>query len=175
MKIKTLMERAQIRSLGKMDNLVQEFFAEFQTMAELKQIARSAKQNIGLDTREYLLPAAAIELKGVFVKNHENNEGEFRAIKRLLHPPITNLLGFSKELKLVGFNLLFMSSSIINFGLTPSLFAFSSINAFDPILLSIQNKSKLGLNFNASKPIDPQPAPISQMIPFFGSSKSAKI
>ena len=68
-----------------------------------------------------------------------------------------------------------MSSSRINFGLTPSLFEFSSINAFEPILLSIQNKSKLGLNFNASKPIDPQPAPISQMTPFFGSSKSAKI
>ena len=68
-----------------------------------------------------------------------------------------------------------MSSSKINFGLTPSLFEFSSINAFEPILLSIQNKSKLGLNFNASKPIDPQPEPISQMTPFFGSSKSAKI
>ena len=61
-----------------------------------------------------------------------------------------------------------MSSSKINFGLTPSLFEFSSINAFDPILLSIQNKSKLGLNFNASKPIDPQPAPISQITPFLG-------
>ena len=59
-----------------------------------------------------------------------------------------------------------MSSSKINFGLTPSLFEFSSINAFEPILLSIQNKSKLGLNFNASKPIDPQPAPISQMTHF---------
>ena len=68
-----------------------------------------------------------------------------------------------------------MSSSRINFGLTSSLFEFSSINAFDPILLSIQIKSKLGLNFNASKPIDPQPAPISQMTPFFGSYKSAKI
>ena len=68
-----------------------------------------------------------------------------------------------------------MSSSKINFGLTSSLFEFSSINSFEPILLSIQNKSKLGLNFNASKPIDPQPAPISQMTPFFGSSKSAKI
>ena len=68
-----------------------------------------------------------------------------------------------------------MSSSKINFGLTPSLFEFSRINSFDPILLSIQNKSKLGLNFNASKPIDPQPAPISQITPFFGSSKSANI
>ena len=68
-----------------------------------------------------------------------------------------------------------MSSSKINFGLTPKPFEFSSINDFEPILLSIQNKSKLGLNFNASKPIDPQPAPISQMTPFFGSSKSAKI
>ena len=68
-----------------------------------------------------------------------------------------------------------MSSSRINFGLTPSLFEFSNINAFEPILLSIQNKSKLGLNLNASKPIDPQPAPISQMTPFLGSSRSAKI
>jgi len=39
----------------------------------------------------------------------------------------------------------------------------------------MQNKSKLGLNFNASKPIDPQPAPISQITPFSGRSKSAKI
>ena len=68
-----------------------------------------------------------------------------------------------------------MSSSKINFGLTPSLFEFSIINAFEPILLSIQIKFKLGLNFNASKPIDPQPAPISQMTPFLGSSRSAKI
>ena len=68
-----------------------------------------------------------------------------------------------------------MSSSKINFGLTPSLFEFSIINDFEPILLSIQNKSKLGLNFNASKPIYPQPAPISQMTPFLGSSRSANI
>jgi len=68
-----------------------------------------------------------------------------------------------------------MSSSKINFGLTLSLLEFSNINPFEPILLSIQNKSKPGLNFNASKPIDPQPAPISQITPFFGSSKSAKI
>ena len=68
-----------------------------------------------------------------------------------------------------------MSSSKMNLGFTPSLFEFSSINALAPILLSIQNKSKLGLNYNASKPIDPQPAPISQMTPLFGSSKSAKI
>ena len=67
-----------------------------------------------------------------------------------------------------------MSSSRINFGLTSSLFEFSSINAFDPILLSIQIKSKLGLSLNASKPIDPQPAPISQITPFFGSSRTAK-
>jgi len=68
-----------------------------------------------------------------------------------------------------------MSSSKINFGLTSSLFEFSSINSFDPILLSIQNKSKLGLNFSASKPIDPQPAPTSQITPFLGSSKAANI
>jgi len=68
-----------------------------------------------------------------------------------------------------------MSSSQINFGLTPSLSEFSSINAFEPNLLSIQNKSKLGLNFKASNPIDPQPAPISHITPFFGSSRSAKI
>ena len=67
-----------------------------------------------------------------------------------------------------------MSSSKINFGLTPSLFEFSIINAFEPILLSIQNKSKLGLNFNASNPIEPQPAPISHITPFSGSSKSAR-
>ena len=46
-----------------------------------------------------------------------------------------------------------MSSSKINFGLTLSLFEFSSINDFEPILLSKQNKSKSGLNFNASKPL----------------------
>ena len=86
-----------------------------------------------------------------------------------------NLFGLSKEIKFLVFKVLFISSSKINFGLTPSLFEFSSINAFEPILLSIQNKSKLGLNFNASKPIDPQPAPISQMIPFLGSSRSANI
>ena len=91
------------------------------------------------------------------------------------HPPITNLLGFSKELKFLVLKILFMSSSKINFGLTPSLFEFSSIKALEPSLLSIQNKSKLGLNFNASKPIDPQPAPISQITPFLGSSRSAKI
>jgi len=68
-----------------------------------------------------------------------------------------------------------MSSSKINFGLTSSLFEFSSINSFEPILLSKQNKSKLGLNFSASKPIDPQPAPMSQMTPFLGSSKAANI
>ena len=62
-----------------------------------------------------------------------------------------------------------MSSSKINFGLTPNLFAFSNISAFEPILLSIQNKSKFGLSFNASKPIEPQPAPISQITPFFGA------
>ncbi len=93
----------------------------------------------------------------------------------LSHPPITNLLGFSREYKFLVFKVLIISSSKINFGLTPSLFEFSSINAFDPILLSIQNKSKLGLNFKASKPIDPEPAPISQMTPFLGSSRSAKI
>ena len=59
--------------------------------------------------------------------------------------------------------------------LTPSLIEFSNINAFEPILLSIENNSKLGLNFNAAKPIDPQPAPISQMTPFLGSSRSARI
>ena len=63
----------------------------------------------------------------------------------------------------------------MNFGFTPNLFEFSNIKAFEPILLSIQNKSKLGLSFKASKPIDPQPAPISQIMPFFGSSRSAKI
>ena len=63
----------------------------------------------------------------------------------------------------------------MNFGLTPSLFEFSNISAFEPILLSIQNKSRFGLSFNASKPIDPQPAPMSQMTPFFGSSRSANI
>ena len=57
-----------------------------------------------------------------------------------------------KELKFLVLRVLLMSYSKINFGLTPSLFEFSSINAFDPILLSIQNKSKLGLNFNASNP-----------------------
>jgi len=93
----------------------------------------------------------------------------------LSQPPITNLLGFSKGLKFFVFKILFMSSSQINFGLTPSLSEFSSINAFEPNLLSIQNKSKLGLNFNASNPIDPQPAPISQMTPLLGSSKAAKI
>ena len=57
----------------------------------------------------------------------------------------------------------------MNFGLTLSLFEFSITNDFEPILLSKQNKSKSGLNFNASKPIDPQPAPISQMTPFLGA------
>ena len=93
----------------------------------------------------------------------------------LLHPPITNLLGFSKELKFLMLRILFMSSSKINFGLTPSLFEFSIINAFEPILLSIQINSKLGFSLKASKPIEPQPAPISQITPFVGSSKSAKI
>ena len=51
-----------------------------------------------------------------------------------------------------------MSSSKINFGLTPSLFEFSEIKDFDPILLSIQNNFKFGLSFNASKPIEPHPA-----------------
>ena len=35
-----------------------------------------------------------------------------------------------------------MSSSQINFGLTPSLSEFSNINAFEPNLLSIQNLSQ---------------------------------
>tara|TARA_R100001530_G_scaffold128581_1_gene98407 strand:- start:1068 stop:1355 length:288 start_codon:yes stop_codon:yes gene_type:complete len=89
MKLKTLMERAEIRNVGKFNNLVKEFFSEFQTIAELNSVSRTSKENIGEDTRHYTIPVTAIELKGVFVKNHENNEGEFRAIKRLLNEPIT--------------------------------------------------------------------------------------
>ena len=47
-----------------------------------------------------------------------------------------------------------MSSSKINFGLTPSLFEFSSINAFDPNLLSIQIKSKLIANTGVENMMD---------------------
>ena len=66
------------------------------------------------------------------------------------------------------FMILLMSSSKMNFGFTPNLFEFSNIKAFEPIVLSIQNKSKLGLSFKASKPIDPQ-LTISQIMPFWGA------
>ena len=98
-----------------------------------------------------------------------------RSLVFLSQPPIIILLAFFRKLKLLELNKLFISSSRISLGATPNLLAFSEINSFEPILLSIQNNFKLGLNFSASKPMEPQPAPISKIVPFSGNSKSAKI
>ncbi|QDP53444.1 MAG: hypothetical protein GOVbin4296_54 [Prokaryotic dsDNA virus sp.] len=85
---KEIMERAQIVAPGKYRQLIQEFFSDFQDAMPPNTSYRSSKQTITANKRFYDIDDVH-KLQGVFVKNHKNTEGEFRAIPRLLNEPST--------------------------------------------------------------------------------------
>ena len=88
MKIKNLMERTGLINEGMAVSVLEEFSIELEGLIDRKE-ETSSKENIVADKRFYALPTDLLSLKGVNIKNHDNTEGEYRSIPRLLTAPTT--------------------------------------------------------------------------------------
>ena len=88
MKIKNLMERAGILNEGSAAAIMEDFTTELEGLIDMAAShTRNAPTDITKDKRFYDLPDDLLSLKGVNIKNHENSEGEYRSVQRLLTPP----------------------------------------------------------------------------------------
>ena len=85
MKVKEIMERAGITQTGRAIAYIKDAMEEINTLTEAN--IRVEQFNLKEDTRAYTMPAEAIKLVDIRVKNHLNSKDEYRSIPRLVYEP----------------------------------------------------------------------------------------
>ena len=86
MKVKQLMERVGIVETGRALAYIKDGMEELNILFETH--TTEVKSDITQDQRFYDFPNDMVKVVDIRVKNHQNSNGEYRSIPRMIHKPI---------------------------------------------------------------------------------------
>ena len=85
MKVKELMERVGSQQTGRVVAYIKDGLEEINELMENN--TKLVKLDITENKRFYSIPAEALKVVDIRVKNHLNSKDEYRSIPRMLHKP----------------------------------------------------------------------------------------
>ena len=86
MKVKEIMERANIDETGRAIAYIKDALEEINLLSETH--IRRERFDITEDKRFYTLPNEMVKMIDIRVKNHLNSKDEYRSIPRMIHKPV---------------------------------------------------------------------------------------